>query len=125
VTGLPHAKRPCGECPWRLDATPGKFPAARYDALAATAGTPGAEAGFDAPIFACHMSEEGRDRACAGWLASIGQEHLRIRLAVAMGDLPPEALTPAPGWPALHPDYASLATANGSPAGRTATEGLR
>jgi hypothetical protein len=110
---LPRVHRPCDECPWRLDAVPGRFPACRYDALTATAGAPGAEAGLDAPMFACHKSPEGGERACASWLAVVGAEHLGVRLAVALGRLDPDALRPGPGWPALYSSYAELHAANG------------
>lgn len=110
---MPYAARPCGECPWRVDAIPGKFPPERYDQLRATAGGPGAEVGFDAPIFACHMSHEGKDRACAGWLAVVGFEHLGVRFALIQGRLPGDALEPKPGWPELYSSYEDLAEANG------------
>lgn len=112
---LPHCIRPCANCPWRKDSPAGEFPAARYTALRATAGSPGREAGFDAPIFACHKSEPGRDRACAGWLAVAGVEHLGIRLAVTLGRLPATALQPAADWPDLFSSYDDMAQRNGAP----------
>jgi len=71
---LPQAQRPCAECPWRVDVEPGQFPAHRYDALQGTVGTAGQEAPTGAPMFACHVSPEGRERACAGWLAVAGRD---------------------------------------------------
>lgn len=109
MTALPRAKRPCGECPWRRDVLPGKFPACRYDALRNTSGTPGDEAGLHAPMFACHLSQDGRERACAGWLAVAGVEHIGVRLAVAMDRLDPAALAPGDGWPPLWDNYAEMA----------------
>lgn len=109
MKAIPHAARPCGECPWRRDVPAGKFPACRYDALRETAGEPGREAPLGAPIFACHLSTEGRDRACAGWLATVGREHIGIRLAVATGALPPETLEAKPGWPPLWDSYDEMA----------------
>lgn len=113
---LPHARRPCGECPWRLDAQPGKFPAERYAALRATSRRPDAHGGTDAPLgspfFACHMSGEGKDQACAGWLAVEGWGHIGVRLAVLRGAIDEAALAPGEGWPALHSSYADLAAAN-------------
>ncbi|HEX8630866.1 MAG TPA: DUF6283 family protein [Catenuloplanes sp.] len=103
-----HPRRPCGQCPWRRDTPPGKFPADRYAALAATDGTPGREAPLAAPIFACHLSGEGHDQACAGWLAVVGLDHLGIRLAAAAGRLDPATLRPGPDWPPLFGSFADM-----------------
>ena len=110
---LPHVRRPCDECPWRRDTPPGRFETCRYEALAVTAGTPGAEAALDAPMFACHKTPDGGDRACAGWLAVAGYEHLGVRLAVVTGALDVAALAPGDGWPALFGSYAEMADAQG------------
>lgn len=114
MTDLPYAKRPCPECPWRVDQPAGRFDACRYDALRVTAGRPGAEAHLGAPIFACHKSHEGRDVACAGWLATVGGAHLGIRLAIASGRLPVEALSPGDDWPELYGSYDEMAAMNGA-----------
>lgn len=110
---LPHCVRPCGNCPWRRDSSAGEFPAERYEALRTTVGYPGREAGLGAPIFACHKSEPGSDRACAGWLAVAGADHLGIRLAVALGRLPASALYPGAEWPDLFDSYDEMAERNG------------
>ncbi|MCV7208359.1 hypothetical protein H7J75_06775 [Mycolicibacterium canariasense] len=60
-------------------------------------------------MFACHKSVEGRDEACAGWLAAAGAEHLGVRLAVVTGRLPAEYLTPNQGWPELFDSYDEMA----------------
>ena len=103
-----HAKTPCRDCPFRRDAPAGHFTPARYEALRCTVGDPGQEAPIDAPLFACHASREGREVACAGWLAVTGHQHLGVRLAVITGALPAEALTPRPDWPALYDSYDQL-----------------
>ena len=108
---LPYRRYPCAECPFRRDTKPGQFPACRYSALQDTAGRPGAEAPLGAPLFACHKSPEGREEACAGWLAVAGYDHLGVRLAVAMGRLPASALMPDDGWPKLFGSYAETAAA--------------
>jgi Family of unknown function (DUF6283) len=114
---LPHRNRPCGECPWRRDTPPGKFPACRYEALRETSGQPGAEVPLGAPMFACHMTQEGREVACAGWLAVCGIEHLGVRMAVLAGRLEPEDLRPGEGWPPLFQSYDEMAaTQAGKPA---------
>ena len=114
-----HArKRPCPECPWRRDTPPGQFPAHRYEALRATAPTKGPygreEAGLSDPMFACHKSAEGQEIACAGWLAVCGVDHLRVRVAVAMRELPACALRPGEDWPALFETYDEMAAAQGA-----------
>ena len=111
MTALPHRRYPCAECPRRRDAEPGQFPACRYDELRATAGKPGAEASPGAPMFACHKTAEGREQACAGWLAVTGYEHFGIRLAVLRGELPGSVLSPGEGWPDLYDDYDEMTAA--------------
>lgn len=117
VRGLGRMRRPCdpsdksGACPFRRDADPGEFSAERFEQLAGTAGRPGEEAPLNAPIFACHHTAEGKEVACAGWLAVVGQHHLGVRLATAMGRIDPAALQPGEGWPELFTDYDAMAAA--------------
>jgi hypothetical protein len=111
---LPHRESPCANCPWRKDSEPGEFPPERYRALRSTAGRPGQEVDMRAPIFACHKSAEGKEMACAGWLAQVGYQHLGMRLAVVQGRLPVEALEPGEDWPELFEDYDELAERNGA-----------
>src|SRR6266516_1327335 len=111
---FPHRRFPCAECPWRRDAEPGRFPAARYAALRGTSGSPGREVPPGGPVFACHKSAEGRDDACAGWLAVAGYEHLGIRLAVVSGRMEATALQPGTGWPELFGSYEEMAESNGA-----------
>ncbi|MFI9630971.1 DUF6283 family protein [Streptomyces sp. NPDC052042] len=83
---VPRCKVPCPRCPWRKDVEPGEFPASRYEELRVTSEQrAGAEPGFGAPLFACHKTKEGREWACAGWLAAVGHRHLGVRLAIAQG----------------------------------------
>jgi hypothetical protein len=111
---LPHRDAPCANCPWRRDSPAGEFPPERYEALSKTAGKPGAEAGLTAPIFACHKSSEDHPRACAGWLARCGRDHLGIRLAVIEGRMLGEVTwDPPPDWPALFDSYGEMAARNG------------
>lgn len=112
-----YMPRPCdpsptsGACPFRRDADPGEFSAERFEILAATAGGPGREAPFGAPLFACHHTADGAEVACAGWLAVCGQSHLGVRLALATGQLNPDGIGPKPGWPDLFDDYDEMAAA--------------
>lgn len=109
MNAFPRVHRPCDECPWRVDAPVGRFPACRYDALRATT-----EQSFTAPIFACHKTPEGGERTCASWLAVVGHRHIAVRVAVASGRLDPTALEPGDGWPELYGSYEELAEANGA-----------
>ena len=111
---VPRRRAPCRECPWRLDAEPGQFPAERYEALRDTSGERGREAPLGAPMFACHKSPCGAEMACAGWLAVEGGDHLGVRLAVIAGRLDPAALAPGADWPALHRSYGEMAAVNGA-----------
>lgn len=109
MSDLSRVKRPCDECPWRADARPGRFTEERWTALLDTADTGRGSAPLGAPIFACHKTDEGRDRTCAGWLAVEGAGHVGIRLHVVAGSLPADALRPGDGWPELHPSIAAAA----------------
>ena len=111
MTAVPRRRYPCAECPFRRDTKPGQFPACRYEALKETAGRPGAEVPIGAPMFACHKSPEGREEACAGWLAVCAIEHLGVRMAVLTGRIEPEDLRPAEGWPELYGSYDEMAAA--------------
>jgi hypothetical protein len=102
-----HIRRPCDECPWRKDAEPGRFLPERWEALRATSLNPenGEHPGLGDPLFACHKTPEEAERACAGWLAREGAEHVTVRLSVAMGHLPACSLSPGEGWPELHETF--------------------
>lgn len=123
---IPHMPRPCdgdddsGPCPWRLDAEPGEFTAARYEELAATVGTPEHDAPITANLFACHSTGKGgtvrsADVACAGALRVAGSQHVRVRLMIATGQLPASVIGRRDDEPELFDDYDSMATqqANG------------
>jgi hypothetical protein len=88
--------------------------------MATTVGLPGREVPLGGPLWACHTSTEGRDMLCASWLARVGLDHLSIRLAVAAGRIPAEALTAGEDWPSLYGSFDSLAAANGLPTRRDA-----
>jgi hypothetical protein len=60
---------------------------------------------FGASMFACHQSNVGAEFACAGWLATVGDCHPGVRLAVMTGRLDSGALSPGADWPALHANY--------------------
>lgn len=103
---MKHVKRPCDECPYRVDAEPGRFERERWDALrSSSANARGMGPEFGGVLFACHKTPEGGERACAGWLAVEGINHPQVRLEVLRGALPASTLQPGEGWPDLHPNY--------------------
>ena len=111
---LNHPKQPCSECPWRKDQPAGRFPPERYESLKATSWTKErGSAPMGAPMFACHKSREGRDLACAGWLAVEGANHVGVRIALMQDRLDPKALSPGEDWPELYDEYAQMAEFNG------------
>jgi hypothetical protein len=110
--GLPHRSFPCNECPIRKDNAnnpASKFPTERWQSLTSSVRSPGGFGpDFTSPLFGCHKGQPGQpdqDLACAGWLVKFGDGHPRVRLALAMGQLDPSALQPAPNWPPLHSDW--------------------
>lgn len=102
-------RKPCPSCPWRLDQDAQVIPNFNLNLAERLAATSPDERGmgpdFGAPQFACHQSRDGEEIVCAGWLAVHGENHPNVRLAVAMGRLPPEALAPGDDWPELHASY--------------------
>jgi hypothetical protein len=64
-------------------------------------------------MFACHKSPEGREEACAGWLAVAGRDHIGVRLAVVQKRLPEEVLDAGPDWPPLFASYEEMAERQG------------
>lgn len=114
---MPRQPTPCTECPWRVDNVDNpraRFPASRWRILRRTCvGVVGGSIPPQNPVFGCHKGDPrtGTDLACAGGLAVVGGSHIRVRLAVAMGQLPRSALRPGQGWPQLYPDYEAMARA--------------
>lgn len=100
---MKHAKIPCAECPWRRDVPPGKFPPERFRALADCAYDMGRQ------VFACHMSKEGEEFACAGFLLQSAAHNLSVRLALARGDFRQDVNSPY----VLYATYREMAAANG------------
>jgi hypothetical protein len=97
---------PCKSCPWIVANAAERIP---NFVMALAEGLSACQSGeLDAPAFACHLSRPGEEFPCAGWLAAHGREHVRTRLAVALGQVPIEALDPQPGWPELHDNYDAM-----------------
>lgn len=114
---FPRRRYPCNECPIRADNADNpqaKFPAERWACLSQTVRAPdGGSPQLGSIMFGCHKGEPGTnaDLACAGWLARFGGNHVNVRLAIAFGRLPVEALTPGEGWPELHETWDDVVAA--------------
>lgn len=79
----------CVECPWRVDATIGAFPPENFARLVSSC-----RQGWG-QLFACHLSPDGRESACVGWIASEcanGPRLFDLRFALARGLVQPEVL---------------------------------
>src|SRR5579862_7576170 len=109
---LNRLNTPCASCPWRVSATAADIPNFDIELAENLASTcpdsDGMGPDFFAGIFACHQTKEGKEFACAGWLATVGHCHPRIRIAVSAGQLEPAALEPGADWPELHENYGEV-----------------
>lgn len=107
----PHMTRPCPRCPWRKDVSPGEFPLERFLSLWSTSHQVEyvtIEDIAEQPMFACHLTREGQEKACAGWLAVAGHANLRVRMDIARGSLPMHVLQPLPDWPELFDSFEEM-----------------
>jgi hypothetical protein len=107
---IANRKRPCEECPWRLDAEPGQFPPERYRALTVTARD------MTSQVFACHKSPPGQEHGCAGYLVQF-----RHNLSVRLRGLKHPVSSAAP----LFATYRDMAIANGVDPDDPCLEGTR
>lgn len=109
---MPVPRKPCKACPWVTTNTAADIPDFDADKAENLAGTCPDERGygpdFGAPIMSCHEALEGREMPCAGWLATVGERHPSMRLAVMQGRLDPSRLSPEPDWPQLHEDFSQM-----------------
>ena len=109
---LKVAGRPCESCPWRRDRDARDIPEFSLELAENLAGTCPDERGmgpdFGASWFACHLSREGSEMPCAGWLAVVGHAHPGVRIALREGRLNPEAISPASDGPELHDNYVEV-----------------
>lgn len=110
-----HCKRPCADCPWRIDAT-GKWPPEAFVASAETA--------YDmaSHTFACHSAGADEPRLCAGFLLRDADHNLSIRLDQIQGYRRDDVTD---GGHALHPSYRDMAIANGVDAQHPALQPCR
>jgi hypothetical protein len=99
-----YCRRPCPECPWRVE-NAGNFPAEAFRHSASTA--------YDAAFstFACHMAGAEKSAICAGFLLQNADNNLGVRLAAMRGDY--DARQVVAGGAQLHESYRAMAEANG------------
>lgn len=103
--GHAHRTRPCSNCPWRVDAPVGAFPAEAYRHSARTA--------YDMAqtTFGCHNSTTEKPATCAGFLLRGADHNLTVRLAVMQGHIDQRRLSD--DGVELYEDYRAMAEANG------------
>jgi hypothetical protein len=104
IVDLKAPKKPCSECPWRLDVETGVWPIEKFIELARTA--------YDMSdhIFSCHKSADEAPTACAGFLERGGDHNKTVRLAYIFGKL---KLADRSGGYNLYANYREMAIANG------------
>lgn len=77
---------PCATCPWRRDSDPHKIPGLSLCQARALSNTVGDGDAFR-PIMACHGSPEGGERACVGYVATVGYTNLGVRMMALRGEV--------------------------------------
>jgi hypothetical protein len=98
-----YRRRPCDECPWRVDQA-GSFPAEAFRLSAPTAYD------LSTRVFGCHMSPHRNPLTCAGFLLRAGHNlAIRFRQATAKVDLDQVS----DGGHELFDNYRDMAIANG------------
>lgn len=106
IVDLDAPKKPCNECPWRIDVETGVWTVEKFVELARTA--------YDMSdhIFSCHKSSADRPTACAGFLERGAEHNKTVRLAYIFDKL--KKLDRSGSYD-LYPDYRAMAIANGVP----------
>ena len=103
-----YRRRPCAQCPWRVDAI-GVFPPEAFRHSASTA--------YDMAqnTFACHESGTKRTAMCAGFLLRGAEHNLKVRMGYCTGRLKDDV---DDGGHELHSNFRAMAMAipNGVPA---------
>lgn len=101
--GSHYRRKPCTDCPWKVEAT-GVFPAEAFRHSAATAYD------MNTHTFGCHQSGHKHPATCAGFLLRGADHNLSVRLGYMAGrykdDVSDDGLE-------LHADYRTMAIANG------------
>ncbi|MCS4088956.1 DUF6283 family protein [Rhizobium sp. BK176] len=103
-----HRRKPCKECPWRMDVPTGVFPADAFRESANTA--------YDGAIntFGCHMNKASAVATCAGFLLRHSDNNIGIRLSLTGDRIDLDSVEDG-GFP-VYASYRDMAIANGVPA---------
>lgn len=99
-------RTPCKSCPWRVDQTAQDIPNFSLELAENLRGSCTGELG--ASVFSCHLSREGDEFPCAGWMAIYGYDSITVRMLHAQGVMEYDAeavMPPPPDWPELHADF--------------------
>lgn len=102
-SGGSYRKKPCKNCPWRIDAV-GEFPAEAFRHSASTAYDMAKE------TFACHEAGAKKPATCAGFLLRGADHNLSVRLGYITGRYKGDV---SDGGHQLHDNYRAMAVANG------------
>ena len=110
-----YMRRPCAECPWRVDQT-GSFPAEAFRISANTA--------YDMShhVFGCHMAGPERPATCAGFLLLGADDNLVVRLRYLRAEIDRHTVS---SDVELHQCYRAMAVANGVDPDDPAIRGCR
>lgn len=100
-----YRRKPCSDCPWKVEAT-GVFPAEAFRHSASTAYD------MDTHTFGCHQTGHKRPATCAGFLLRGADHNLSVRLGFITGRYRDDV---SDGGYELHDDYRAMAIANGVP----------
>lgn len=103
-TSTGYRRKPCSNCPWRVDAV-GQFPAEAFRHSASTAYD---MAGNE---FACHQSGKEKPATCAGFLLRGARHNLATRMKASRGRINFDAITD--DGLELFNSYREMAEANG------------
>lgn len=101
--GGTYRRKPCSDCPWKVEST-GIFPPEAFCHSASTA--------YDMAthVFGCHQSGNERPATCAGFLLRSADHNLTVRLGYLNGRYQNDVTD---GGHELHANYRAMAVANG------------
>ena len=102
--GQGYRRRPCGGCPWRVDAT-GDWPAEAFAHSANTAED------MATKQFGCHDTGVDHPVTCAGFLLRGAEHNMGTRMALMGGRVDLDQVHD--GGHELYDDYVAMAVANG------------